>query len=140
MTKKILVLLVAMLALTVFVENAIANDSPSSNASKAAFIAAVRESVQHLPTHRVEPYSTEIHEIQCRAGKLAKVSILGDGDTDLDLYIYDMNGNLITSNASFDDYTKDYCSCSWTPNWTGTFVIKVKNWGSVYNRYRIWTD
>lgn len=43
------------------------------------------------------------------------------------------NNNLITK----DDDNIDYCICSWTPKWTGTFKIKIVNRGSVYNRYRL---
>ena len=68
-----------------------------------------------------------------RANSEARVTVEGDGDTDLDLYIYDENNNLITK----DDDNIDYCICTWTPKWTGTFKIKIVNRGSVYNRYRL---
>lgn len=68
-----------------------------------------------------------------RANSEARVTVDGDGDTDLDLYIYDENNNLITK----DDDNIDYCICTWTPKWTGTFKIKIVNRGSVYNRYHL---
>lgn len=68
-----------------------------------------------------------------RANSEARVTVEGDGDTDLDLYIYDENNNLITK----DDDNIDYCVCTWTPKWTGTFKIKIVNRGSVYNRYHL---
>ena len=68
-----------------------------------------------------------------RANSEARVTVDGDGDTDLDLYIYDENNNLITK----DDDNIDYCICTWTPKWTGTFKIKIVNRGNVYNRYRL---
>ena len=68
-----------------------------------------------------------------RANSEARVTVEGDGDTDLDLYIYDENNNLITK----DEDNIDYCICTWTPKWTGTFKIKIVNRGSVYNRYRL---
>lgn len=67
------------------------------------------------------------------AGRSAVVTAIGDGDTDLDLYVYDSNGNLIVKD---DDYT-DNCIVSWTPKWTGKFQIKVVNRGPVYNSYII---
>lgn len=67
---------------------------------------------------------------------LAEVGIIGDGDTDLDLYVYDNNGNLIESD---DDYSGD-CYVSWVPRRTGTFVIKVVNRGKVYNNYTLITN
>lgn len=76
---------------------------------------------------------TDIWTYTFRANSEARVTVEGDGDTDLDLYIYDENNNLITK----DDDNIDYCICTWTPKWTGTFKIKIVNRGSVYNRYHL---
>lgn len=84
----------------------------------------------------VNANTSDVYKIRFTAGQTAAVFVSGDGDTDLDLYIYDENGNLITKD---DDYT-DECYCSWTPMWTGTFIIEVKNRGNVYNRYAIYTN
>mgnify|MGYP003392464767 CR=1 FL=1 len=64
------------------------------------------------------------------------VAVLGDGDTDLDLYIYDSNDNLIAYDS---DYT-DQCYCRWVPAWTDTFRIKIVNRGSVYNEFVLVTN
>lgn len=69
-------------------------------------------------------------------GYVAEVLVSGDGDTDLDLYIYDSNGNLIAADT---DYTDD-CYVSWIPAWTGRYVIRVVNRGPVYNRYVVLTN
>ena len=69
-------------------------------------------------------------------GAVTEIAISGDGDTDLDLYVYDSNGNLIASDT---DYSDD-CYVSWVPKWTGRFVVKVVNRGPVYNRYVILTN
>ena len=68
--------------------------------------------------------------------EIAEVVVSGDGDTDLDLYVYDENGNLITSDT---DYTDD-CYVRWVPAWTGTFKIKIVNRGGVYNNYVLLTN
>ena len=64
-------------------------------------------------------------------GRLAELYIKGDGDTDLDLYVYDSNGNLIEKDT---DYL-DQCLVRWIPLWTGNYTIKVVNRGGVYNEY-----
>lgn len=69
-------------------------------------------------------------------GNLAEVLVSGDGDTDLDLYIYDSNGNLIASDT---DYTDD-CYVRWVPAWTGRYTIRVVNRGGVYNNYIVLTN
>lgn len=79
---------------------------------------------------------TDWYTVAFRAGELAIVTVIGDGDTDLDLYVYDANGNLIDSDT---DYT-DNCVCTWTPRWTGNFRIKIVNRGRVYNRYVLRTN
>jgi hypothetical protein len=84
----------------------------------------------------VRARSTDQFTIAFTAGRLAEIALSGDGDTDLDLYVYDSNNNLI---ASSEDYTDD-CYVSWVPRWTGTFIIKVVNRGGVYNRYVLATN
>ena len=48
----------------------------------------------------------------------------------------DENGNAICVDTSFAD--KLYCS--WTPAWTGPFIIAVKNQGRIRNTYYILTN
>jgi hypothetical protein len=64
-------------------------------------------------------------------GFVAGAYLSGDSDSDLDLYIYDSNGNMICRSETYGD--DEYCV--WTPSWTGMFKIVVKNRGNVYNRY-----
>ena len=85
---------------------------------------------------RVNANGADRYEIVFNGGEQARVVVDGDGDTDLDLYIYDENGNLITK----DDDNTDYCICSWTPKWTGKFIIRIVNRGSVYNQYELHTN
>jgi hypothetical protein len=84
----------------------------------------------------VNARGTDQYTIAFTAGRLAEILVSGDGDTDLDLYVYDSNNNLI---ASSEDYSDD-CYVSWVPRWTGNFIIKIVNRGSVFNRYVIVTN
>ena len=76
------------------------------------------------------------YEIKFWASELAEVIVIGDGDNDLDLYIYDQNGNLIASDT---DYT-DQCVCRWVPAWTGAFRIRIVNRGAIYSDFAIATN
>jgi hypothetical protein len=68
-----------------------------------------------------------------RGGETAVVTIRGDGDTDLDLYVYDANGNLVAwSNGPTDRETVRF-----TPLWTGRFRIEVRNLGRVWNQFTL---
>jgi hypothetical protein len=75
----------------------------------------------------------DIYTVSFRAGETAYVTIDGDGDTDLDVFVYDENGNLIT----FDTGLGDNAVLAFTPLWTGTFTIEVVNNGVVSNQYTI---
>ena len=69
--------------------------------------------------------------INFEGGKTAECLVVGDGDTDLDVYVYDEKDNLVGSSNSCNDE----CYVNWTPRWTGKFRIKVLNRGNVYNKY-----
>lgn len=80
--------------------------------------------------------ATDTYNVSFVKGYLAEVALSGDGDTDLDLYVYDANGNLIASDT---DYTDD-CYVCWVPAWTGSYKIKVVNRGRLANRYVLVTN
>ena len=80
--------------------------------------------------------ATDTYNISFRGGELAMIIVSGDGDTDLDLYVDDDNGNFITSDT---DYSDD-CVVTFAPRWTGNFIVKIKNRGRVFNRYCIATN
>ncbi|MES2681893.1 MAG: hypothetical protein V4650_00090 [Pseudomonadota bacterium] len=81
----------------------------------------------------VDARSTDSYQVTFRGGEMAGVIVKGDGDTDLDLYVYDENGNRICADAD----TTDTMVCRWNPSWTGSFTIRVANLGNVYNQYTI---
>ncbi|MBN8826663.1 MULTISPECIES: hypothetical protein [unclassified Spirosoma] len=85
---------------------------------------------------RVYSGSVDVYRIAFYGMEPAAVAVQGDGDTDLDLYIYDSNGYLVAK----DDDNSDTCIARWTPRYTGTFIVRVKNRGSVYNRYAMATN
>jgi hypothetical protein len=82
---------------------------------------------------RVLAHSTDTYQHVFAGGRLASVAVSGDGDTDLDLYVYDENGHLVASDTDLTDQ----CYVSWVPRWTGTFTIKIVNRGNVFNRYHV---
>jgi hypothetical protein len=79
---------------------------------------------------------TDVYVVEYRGGELAEIAISGDGDTDLDIYVYDENGNFIGS----DTGSQDTGYVSWYPKWTGPFRVEVVNRGSVYNQYVMVTN
>jgi len=95
---------------------------------------AVNGPVRHFDS--VNAQTNDWYTIAFRAGESARVAAIGDGDTDLDLRVYDANGNLVCSDTDATDRTV----CGWTPAWTGTFRVKISNLGNVYNRYTLLTN
>lgn len=80
--------------------------------------------------------STHTYEIQVYGRELFEIAVSGDGDTDLDLYVYGAGGKLV---AKDDDYSDD-CYLKMYPNYSGYYIVKVVNRGNVYNRYMIVTN
>nr|HMN87418.1 hypothetical protein [Bauldia sp.] len=74
-----------------------------------------------LPGNSTDSYGN----VSFDGGSYAEVYTEGSGRTNLDLYIYDENGNLVCS----DTDSSDIAYCGWTPRWTGGFTIKVINRG-----------
>ena len=97
----------------------------------------VHNRLRHHEVHtdRVKAHSTDVYTVTFRGGVEAWVYVSGDGDTDLDILVYDENGNFVCDDESCDD-----SGCTFTPRWTGKYKIKVVNKGNVYNQYQITTS
>jgi hypothetical protein len=92
--------------------------------AQKGFVGGVRRSVLRLPARSVFTWTgTAI------AGQQAIAIAQGDGDTDIDMKVYDGGGNLICSDTR-GDYTP---ACQWTPAWTGNFTLQLINNGVVYS-------
>ena len=85
---------------------------------------------------RVDGRTNDWYRIPFTGGEPAIVTVIGNGRTDLDLRIYDQNGNLICKDV---DYT-DRNVCRWQPVWTGNFRIKITNLGRTASGYRLQTN
>lgn len=85
---------------------------------------------------RVQARDTNRYTVSFRGGETARIDLQGDGDTDLDIFVYDEFGNLVASGTGGTDRE----SVSWTPRFTGPFTIRVVNLGAVWNEYRIITN
>jgi hypothetical protein len=84
---------------------------------------------------RVEAYSTAAWTVWGYKGQAITVRVNGDGDTDLDLYVFDDNGRLIV----FDEDPDDFPVVTFTVLRSSRFTVEVRNLGHVYNRYSIST-
>lgn len=79
---------------------------------------------------------TNTYHIEFYGKETASVRIRGDGDTDLDCYVYNSSGTLV----ALDNDRTDFCVLDWYPQYTGPYRIVIRNLGSVYNAYQIVTN
>jgi hypothetical protein len=102
------------------------------------FAASVTTFAQNLHLHSdvVRAHSTDVYHMTFVGHEWEVLVVSGDGSTDLDLYVYDENGNLI---AKDEDDTDD-CVVRFIPRWTGDFTVKVMNRGGYSNRYTLGTN
>jgi hypothetical protein len=77
----------------------------------------------------IDALSTRWFTASFRGGEYARIDVVGDGDTDLDCWVYDANGNLI----DYDTDLTDWCVLEFVPQWTGSFTLKITNLGLVWN-------
>ncbi|RTZ17281.1 hypothetical protein EJ063_00425 [Vibrio aquaticus] len=89
-----------------------------------------------IHSDRVEAGAVDTYVVPFYGREVAEVAVIGDGDTDIDLHIYDHNGNLICEDTDATDTTY----CYWVPRFDGDFIITIKNYGSVYNAYDLLTN
>ncbi|MFO0864693.1 MAG: serine protease [Gemmataceae bacterium] len=74
-------------------------------------------------------------EYQANKGK-ARITVRGDGDTDLAVEILDPQGNVVARGA---DKT-DYYELVFEPNINGPYTVRVRNAGNIWNGYVLSTD
>ncbi|MBX3578415.1 MAG: hypothetical protein KF723_14520 [Rhizobiaceae bacterium] len=73
----------------------------------------------------VGAYESETYSQVYFAGNYTEVCIEGDGWSDIDLSVYDENGNLIDASTGSGAFE----CVSFTPAWTGQFTFVVENYG-----------
>ena len=85
----------------------------------------------------ISSYGTDRYRIKFAGGRRANVILEATNQiSDLDLYIYDDNGNLIC----YDDSSSSEASLSFTPRRDSYFVITIVNCGILPNGYVVATN
>ena len=85
---------------------------------------------------RVESATRREHLVEFRGGEPAVVYVSGNGDSDLDLFVYDEAGQLIASATG----PRDECAVRWRPERQGRFRVEVRNLGPASNWYWMATN
>lgn len=89
-------------------------------------------SIVALPSDREATFGP----LPFRGGTFAEVYLEGDGQSDLNLYIFDAQSRLVCS----DTDGSDIAHCGWTPDTPGSFTLKVENKGPSENRFALMTN
>lgn len=85
---------------------------------------------------RVGPSEMRAHTVEFRGREPAVVYVSGDGDSDLDVFVYDAAGQLVASAVG----PRDECVVRWTPDRLGVFRVEVRNVGGAANWYWMATN
>ena len=96
---------------------------------------AARAGAGFFRIDRVLAYHTDTWNTWAPDG-FNRLVVEGDGDTDLDCYVYDRFGRLV----GVDDDGTDFCVIGFENAGAGRVRIQVRNLGGVYNRYRLSLD
>jgi hypothetical protein len=90
---------------------------------------------QFFRTDRVLAYDTDTWRVWAPSGQ-TRVTVSGDGDTDLDCWVYDRFGRLLGS----DTDSTDLCIMQFRNPTGGDLTIRIQNLGDVYNQYDLAVD
>ncbi len=80
-----------------------------------------------------EAYSTNAYTIRFERGDWVEIWGQGDGDTDLDLFVFDPSGQRVAA----DEGLTDEMMVGFRARRSGTYQIEVKNLGDVWNAFRL---
>jgi hypothetical protein len=85
---------------------------------------------------RVDARASRYFTQDVTPGTLLVISLVGDGDTDLDLFVRNRFGQTICSRTGDSDRE----TCRINVNGDGPFRIEVRNLGGVYNDFMLRTS
>ena len=86
---------------------------------------------------RVAANGADAYQFQyTKDGGKARVSIRGDGDTDLEVAVMSPDGAVLTRTKCKEDRV----DLAWTPAVDGVYRVTVRNAGKIWNRYCLTTD
>ena len=97
--------------------------------------AAAPALAQYFRTGSVPAFATDTWRVWAPAGR-THVVVDGDGDTDLDCWVYDRFGTLLGR----DTDGTDLCIINFRNPSSGNLTIRIQNLGSVYNVYELTVD
>ena len=89
-----------------------------------------------VESSRLLPCDLHCYRCYARAGELLNVIVVGDGSTDIDLFILDRYNEPMLA----DTEDGDVCACELYAETSGYYTIAVINWDEDYNSYELLID
>jgi hypothetical protein len=109
-------------------------------------IALIKDEVANIPRGRQEGpthyettvggFEIDLILVNLKAHEAARISVTGDGKSELDLGLCDEKGNLLCDSSNSGDIE----TCLITPAYEGHFYVHVKNLGRSSNSYQMVTN
>ncbi len=109
-------------------------EAAKAKGSASGTLGSTQGAIAHRDSVSARSYDDFV--INFYGGQVARIGVVGDGDTDLDLYVYDQNGHEIVRDTS----PSSNCLVEFVPRWTGPFRVRVVNNGYVYSNYILMTN
>ena len=86
-----------------------------------------------IQTARVPALQSHFYNESFVGGVPTAIAIHGDGDTDLDIFVYNSAGQVVARAIGLSDREV----VTFTPPVTGSYRVEVRNLGIVWNQYSI---
>jgi len=91
-----------------------------------AFTSAASPVIQFSDTIVLSPNDKFTHAFLLDRLEVTQVMVNGDGDGDVDCFLFDENGNAVAS----DNSAEDRCYLRVVPKWRGLFILRIVNVGT----------
>lgn len=107
----------------------------ASSGSRAPLSVELSANLSETRTAVIGANETASWDLWLPSDEVTRITVRGDGDSDLDAYLLDENGNVV----DFDDDYTDLCLLTVKPRWTGAFTLVIVNHGMA-NLYELSVD
>lgn len=78
-------------------------------------------------------HRSDFHSLWCTAGETARISLRGNADTDIDLFVRAPDGRIVCREVGWGDRE----GCYFIAPQTGVYRVEVRNLGDIVNVYDI---
>jgi hypothetical protein len=85
---------------------------------------------------RVMPHSTDIYNVRFPGGVTARATVVTGSGQDVDLFVFDQNGSIV----AYDNGLESTGACTWVPEKTGEYSLRVSNTTGVSVDYTLFTN